>query len=91
MTLISPEDPSPPKPDAYELGNSPWSGKDGERLDRMAYVIFRAAIVEGHCGELLAALFDGAGVTYDPLAGKVIIAPAETIAALANSADGSGV
>lgn len=42
------------------------------RLERMARLIFQAAIDEGRCAELLDALFDGGTATVSPN-GKLVI------------------
>jgi hypothetical protein len=43
-----------------------------DRYDKVARLIFEAAIVEGRCAELLLSLLAGAACTVDP-AGRLVI------------------
>lgn len=48
------------------------------RLDPLARTAFVIALRTNRCGEVLACLFDGGGLTVDP-GGNLILIPAETI------------
>lgn len=52
-------------------------------LDAIARMIFQIALRDDRCGELLAHLFDGGGVTLDAATGRLVLIPAATIAELA--------
>lgn len=51
-----------------------------QALDVVARRVFTLALRDNRCGELLAHLFDGGGVTIDALTGEMILLPADLLA-----------
>lgn len=57
------------------------------RLDAVAQLAFSIALVDDRCGEMLEHLFNGGGLTVDPVDRQLILIPADVIAQFGGGAE----